>query len=251
MVKIGLLQLRQYSNNEKAFEQIRNMLRQASDSYKIDVICLPELWYTKPIKDFENEFEAIFNVARENHVMIIPGAFLERIAGNLHVSCPVVASDRGILGRQFKIHLFGSQGKRCKSGSKIEIFDSGKFKFCVVICYDLVFPEIVRFAAYKGVDILFFPSKILREGISPWHMYIQVRALENRIPVVAANVCGELFGGRSMVVDFSYNKRTEIAIPKIKTGSSVREELIIADIDLKKSWQIRKKRFGQSYARPV
>lgn len=47
-----------------------------------------------------------------------------------------------------------------------------------------------------------------------------------------------------MIVDFSYNKKTEIAIPRTKTGSSVREELIIASIDLKKSRQIRKKRFG-------
>jgi omega-amidase len=35
-------------------------------------------------------------------------------------------------------------------------------------------------------------------------MYLQVRALENRIPVIAANVCGKLFGGRSMIVDFSW-----------------------------------------------
>lgn len=82
-------------------------------------------------------------------------------------------------------------------------------------------------------------------------MYLQVRALENRIPVVAANVCGGFFGGRSMVVDFSYNNRTEVAIPKTKTASSIREELIIVSINLEKSRQIREKRFGQSSVRHV
>lgn len=253
MVNIAILQLRQYDNldgleyNEKVFEHIRKMIHDASYDHKIDVICMPELWYTKLVKDFEKEFRTIISAASEYNVTIIPGAFTEKIAGNVYVSCPVIASDRSILGRQFKIHLFGTQRKRYKSGSKIEIFDSGKFRFCVVICYDVVFPEIARSAAYNGVDMLFFPSKILKEGVYPWHMYLQVRALENRIPVIAANVCGRLFGGRSMVVDFSYNKKTEIALPKIKTGSSVREQMIIVNIDLKKSRQIRKKRFGQSY----
>ena len=232
---------------EKAFEHIRKMIHYASYDYNIDVICMPELWYTKLVKDFEKEFRTIISAASEYNVTIIPGAFKEKIAGSVYVSCPVIASDRSILGRQFKIHLFGTQRKRYKPGSKIEIFDNGKFRFCVFICYDVVFPEIARSAAYNGVDTLFFPSKILKEGVNPWHMYLQVRALENRIPVIAANVCGSLFGGRSMVVDFSYNKKTEIALPKVKTGSSVREQLIIANIDLKKSRQIREKRFGQSY----
>lgn len=37
---------------------------------------------------------------------------------------------------------------------------------------------IERALVKKGADILFFPSKIRYEGIKPWHMYVQVRALE-------------------------------------------------------------------------
>ncbi len=162
MVNVAILQLRQYDNldgleyNEKAFEHIRKMIHDASYDHKIDVICMPELWYTKLVKDFEKEFRTIISAASEYNVTIIPGAFTEKIAGNVYVSCPVIASDRSILGRQFKIHLFGTQRKRYKSGSKIEIFDSGKFRFCIVICYDVVFPGLARSAAYYGVDILFY-----------------------------------------------------------------------------------------------
>lgn len=80
------------------------MIHDASYDYKMDVICLPELWYTKPVKNFEKEFGAIVSAASEYNVTIIPGAFKEKIAGNMYVSCPVIASDRSILGRQFKIH---------------------------------------------------------------------------------------------------------------------------------------------------
>ena len=62
--------------------------------------------------------------------------------------------------------------------------------------------------------------------------------------MVASNVCGGLFGGRSMIVDLEYDKSTDIAIPKIKTAASVKEQIIIVDIDLKRSRQIRQRRFA-------
>jgi omega-amidase len=94
VVNIAILQLRQYDNldgleyNEKAFEHIRKMIHDASYDHKIDVICMPELWYTKLVKDFEKEFRTIISAASEYNVTIIPGAFTEKIAGNVYVSCP-------------------------------------------------------------------------------------------------------------------------------------------------------------------
>jgi omega-amidase len=75
-------------------------------------------------------------------------------------------------------------------------------------------------------------------------MYLQVRALENRIPVIASNVSGGLFGGRSIAVDLNYDRKTDIATPIVWSGSPVREQLIVIDMDLKKFRQIRKRRFG-------
>jgi omega-amidase len=252
VVKIGILQLKQYdllyqaTNDEEMLDHIKKMLHKAAHTYeyRIDIICLPELWYTKLVKDFEKEFKVIMNAAREYKMTIIPGAFREKIADKIHVSSPVITSDGSILGRQLKIHLFGVQRKSSKAGLKTEIFHADNFKFSIAICYDVVFPEIARTAAYEGADILFFPSKILKGGIHPWHMYLQVRALENRIPVIASNVSGGLFGGRSVAVDLNYDRKTDIATPIVRSGSSVREQLIVLDMDLKKFRQIRKRRFG-------
>jgi omega-amidase len=76
-----------------------------------------------------------------------------------------------------------------KAGTKAELFESGNFKFGIGICYDIVFPEVARALVKKGADILFFPSKIRYEGIKPWNMYVQVRALESRILIAAPNIC--------------------------------------------------------------
>jgi predicted amidohydrolase len=214
---------------------------------KIEIVCLPELWYTKVVRDFEKEFKVIIDAAREYDFTIIPGAFKEKICDDTFVSCPIVTPNGSILGRQLKIHLFGDQRKTLKPGSKMEVFEIGKLKFSVPICYDLVFPEIARSAVREGAELLFFPSKIPKTGINPWHLYLQVRALENRIPVVASNVCGDIFGGRSMIVDLKYDRSTDIATPKIKTGAAVREQTIIVDIDLKRSREMRQRRFADSF----
>jgi hypothetical protein len=47
-----------------------------------------------------------------------------------------------------------------------------------------------------------------------------------------------------MIVDLEYDKSTDIAIPKIKTAASVNEQIMIVDIDLKRSRQIRQRRFA-------
>ena len=254
MVNIGIIQLCQYDRlgaarrNQQILDHVTSLLCKVSDVHgsKIDLVCLPELWYTKVVKDFEKEFKVIIDSARDYDLTVIPGAFKEKIYDDTYVSCPVVTPSGSILGRQFKIHLFGQQRKTLRRGSKIEVFDIGKLKFSVPICYDLVFPEIARTAVRKGADLLFFPSKIPKTGIYPWHLYLQVRALENRTPVIASNVCGGLFGGRSIIVDLEYDKNTDIAIPKVKTGAAVKEQIIIVHIDLKKSRQMRQRRFANS-----
>lgn len=248
MLRIALVQIHLQNNKTKAIEHTIKLLNKIGSSDS-DIVCLPELWYSKIVTNFETEFDKIIDAAKEYNMTIIPGAFLERSNNNngndLHISSPVIA-DKGIIAdRQLKIHPFGPQRKVVKAGTKLRVFNCRNFKFGIGICYDIVFPEIARALVRKGADILFFPSKIRYEGIKPWHMYVQVRALENRIPIVAPNVCGinNRYKGKSIFVDFDYDNKTDIAIPKLRFGSSVNEQVLIIDIDLKRTRRLREKRF--------
>ena len=252
MLRIALVQVHLQNNKATAVEHILKLLKKVglSDS---DIVCLPELWYTKIVTNFETEFDKIIDVAKEYNMVIIPGAFLERFnndenGDDLQISCPVIAKDGVIAGRQLKIHPFGPQRKVVKAGTKVELFESGNFKFGIGICYDIVFPEVARALVKKGADILFFPSKIRYEGIKPWHMYVQVRALENRIPIAAPNVCDDsdskgIYRGKSILVDFDYDYKTDIAVPKLRLGSSVNDQILIMGIDLTRTRKLHKKRF--------
>jgi len=222
-------------------EHVTKLLKNAGAADS-NIVCLPEQWYPKPINRFEQEFKQIIDMAKEQSMTIIPGAFLEKINNNLHISCPVIASDGRILGRQFKIHPYSDEKKAVKAGAKAEIFDSGNFKFGIAICHDVVFPEVSRALARKGADMLFFPSRIRNEGIEPWHMYVQVRALENRVPAAAPNACSKVYGGKSIAVDFDYDKKSNIALPK-QALASVNEQILVMDVDLDRARKIRKIRF--------
>jgi omega-amidase len=219
------------------------MLYRAAEA-EAEIACLPELWYPKVVKNFEAEFKMISHFAKEHGMAIVSGAFLEKSRERLHVSCPVIAADGSVAGRQLKIHPFGAQKSYIKGGTKVEVFDFGKFKFGVLICYDVVFPEVARSYVKKGAEVLFIPSKITNTGIKPWHMYIQVRALENRVPIAAANVCDHTMShnGKSISVDFKYESRSDIAVPKLTIGSTHPQTLAV-DIDLKLAKKIRKIRF--------
>ena len=248
MLRVALAQIRLQDDGEKAIEHSLKLLNRIG-SADSDIVCLPELWYSKILTNFETQFDKVISVAKEYSMTVIPGAFIETSKKNdrsnlLQISSPVITNEGTVLGSQLKIHPFGPQRKVIKPGNKIQVFESSNIKFGIGICYDIVFPEISRALVRKGADILFFPSKIRYEGIKPWHMYVQVRALENRIPIVAPNVCGvnDIYKGKSISVDFNYDNRTDIAIPKLRVAS-VNEQILIMDIDLKYAKKIRKKRF--------
>jgi omega-amidase len=249
VLRIALVQLHLQNNKAQAIEHTLKILSKTGSSDP-DIICLPELWYTKIVTNFETEFGKIIDVAKEYNMTIIPGAFVERRNNNaLQISSPVIANDGVIAGRQLKLHPFGPQRKVVKAGTKVELFKSASFRFGIGICYDIVFPEVARALLKNGADILFFPSKIRNEGIKPWHMYVQVRALENRIPIAAPNVCDDrssygIYRGKSIFVDFDYDYKTDIAVPKLKVGSAVNDQILIVDVDLNSSRKLRKKRFS-------
>ncbi len=249
MLRVALAQIGLQNNQEKAIRHTLKLLNRTGSSDS-DIVCLPELWYSKILTNFETQFVKIIAVAKEYNMTVIPGAFIERIRsddrdGLLQISCPVITNEGTILGSQLKIHPFGPQRKVVRAGNRVQVFESSNIRFGIGICYDIVFPEISRALVKKGSDILFFPSKIRHEGIKPWHMYVQVRALENRVPIAAPNVCdiNKIYKGKSILVDFNYDSKTDIAIPKLRIGS-VNEQILIMDIDLKYARKLRKKRFG-------
>ena len=241
MVKLGLIQTVSYSTNQKGISIVSELLRKLGRK-EADIVCLPEQWLKKnEIADFDSEFSEFKKIAKDFAMTIIPGAFYEITKKQASIIAPIIGPNGEFIGRQEKIHPFDYERKTVKPGKEAKIFNTA-CKFGIIICYDMVFPKVANTLVKKGAQVLLSPSRIVRRGIVPWEMYVQVRALENRIPILAANVENRRFGGNSMIVDLSENNKVvNTKITKLNGENQISREFY-----LNKYTKSRKIRFSDS-----
>ena len=212
MIKLGVIQTVSYSSNRDGILRVSKILKKLAKQ-NVDIVCMPEQWLkNNEIVDFDAEFSDFKKIAKEYSMTIIPGAFYDGIKENTTITSPIIGPEGEFIGRQEKIHPFDYEKDKIKPGNEAKIFNTA-CKFGVIICYDMVFPKVANILAKKGAQVLFSPSRIVKRGIEPWQMYVQVRALENRIPIIAANVENRRFGGNSLIIDLFENNK--VIIPKI------------------------------------
>lgn len=198
----------------------------------VDIIVLPELWiHSSPLLNFKKLvrysqliLQELSNVAKSREVIIVGGGIYVEHENLPKIGCPVINEFGEILGFQFKTHLFNNESNLVTPGDKIEVFRFRGIYIGIAICHDIVYPEYARILSLKNADIIFNPSRIMTEGIKPWHLYLFVRSLENRIPIIAPNVwIKKRFNGGSIVIQPVIKKAT-IYVPKYKVsynGSTV------------------------------
>ncbi len=241
MVKLGIIEAGVYKNNNEAITKIANILEKLGRK-NTDIVCLPEQWLKENhISDYNTEFSIFSKIAKEHSMSIIPGAFYQQKKQKSVISAPIIGPNGDIIGIQEKIHPFDYEKNIVSSGKQVKIFNTS-CKFGIVICYDMVFPHVVNSLVKKGAEVIFAPSRIVKSGVIPWQLYVQVRALENRVPILAANIRNNRFGGNSIIVDLEENNK--IILPKI---TKIKEqEFIVKNFNLKKYEKSRKSRFADA-----
>ena len=240
MIKLGIIQTCSFSSNKQGIKKVSKML-EGLGKKETDIVCLPEQWLKdNRISKFEKEFSSFKIISKDYNMAIIPGAFYERSDYRFVISSPVIGPKGEIIGRQEKIHPFDYEKNLIQPGTKTKIFKT-TCKFGIIICYDMVFPDVARSFVKKGAEILFSPSRIIRRGIVPWHMYVQVRALENRVPILAVNVQNQRFGGKSVMVDLT--EKDGVMIPKM-VAKLTGQKAVSRSFNLKKYQKSRKTRFS-------
>ena len=165
-----------------------------------------------PIQDFLAE------IAAKYRVWLVGGTIPIRApSGKVYAASPVYDDEGRRVARYDKIHLFdvdvpGSREQYRESntiepGDTTLVFDTPFGRLGVAVCYDLRFPELFRYLAAQGLDILALPSAFTAAtGKAHWDVLVRARAVENLCYVVAANQGGTHPNGRetyghSMVVD--------------------------------------------------
>jgi len=175
----------------------------------VDVAVLPEGWTTidplsqrsDPAGDEGLVVERLSGLAEELGLWILGGALYVRRGEDTFVSCPVIDDGGRVVAWQDKIHLYQSESKIFKPGTRLEPIRVKDTMCGILICHDIAYPEAARSLVLRGAEVIFNPSKIVARGVEAWHLYIKVRSLENRVPVYGVNVwCEPRFRGGSIAV---------------------------------------------------
>ena len=223
-------------------------LRAAADD-GAQLVVLPEMWTTsfvkEPTQDLLREAKAaeqtITQISDELGLVVVGGG-LEEEKGAFFNQCLVVDSGK-VLGSYRKIHLFSpnAEHRHLRPGTAPLILDTRLGKLGVMICYDIRFPELVRYYFHMGVEVLVVPAQWPEARSDHWRTLLKARAIENQMFVLGCNRTGAeeslkneetlVFPGDSRIVD---------PMGGVLARGDGGEDPVLAEIQLKKIRTMRR-----------
>ena len=156
--------------------------------------------------------------AKEHHIWIHCGSISEvNPDGEKKYNTTVLLNPEGEeVARYRKLHAFDitladgtetRESDRMQIGKDIVMLDTELGKLGFSICYDIRFPELYRYMAINGCQVIFAPANFqMQTGKDHWETIIRTRAIENTCYMVAPGQIGKKRGvslsfGSSMVAD--------------------------------------------------
>lgn len=147
-----------------------------------------------------------------------------------------------------KMHLFDVQvddvqGRYRESedychGNHPVVVDTPFGRLGLTVCYDLRFPELYRYLTDQGAELIVVPSAFTaKTGEAHWQLLLRARAVENLSYIVGANMGNRFhtkrptWGGSTIIDPWG------TVLAELGEGAG----FIVADIDLDKLSQLRKK----------
>ncbi|MFD2237636.1 deaminated glutathione amidase [Aureimonas populi] len=153
---------------------------------------------------------------------------------NVHIAL----SGNGIFARYVKLHLYDAfaelESNTVVPGTQVPpLVEVGGFRFGMMTCYDVRFPELARRLALDGADVLVIPAAWVKGPNKErhWETLVTARALENTVYAIAVGECGPLNIGSSLVVD-------PLGVPLARAGEI--PALVFAELDRKRIEAARK-----------
>ena len=147
--------------------------------------------------------QRLCELAAQNNVVLCVG--LSEKENDLVYNAQVLAGPDGYIGKQRKIHLSRDEVLFYKGGREMPVFDLGKCKVGIQICYDKLFPEISRILCLRGAELLLLPhaarektwdetpetQRAARRHMAHYYrMMVPTRAIENSCFCAVADQVG-------------------------------------------------------------
>jgi len=257
-IRIACIQLNATEDFEHNVAQSIKLAREARHQ-GAEIVAFPEMFlfrgnpshFSKIATKTEQAIHKFQQIACIDRLPILFGSVLEKskARGKYFNSSLLISSEGRIVAHYRKIHLFDVETPNHLKSQESQFILPGHSRvtgllsgihFGLTICYDLRFPDQFRKLAKKGAEVIFVPSNFLYEtGKAHWHVLLRARAIENQAFIVAPAQVGthpflkHKSFGHSLIVDPWGRILAE--------GSGNKTEVVLSELDLKYSRDLRKK----------
>lgn len=196
-------------------------------------------------------------LAKECEIVLVISLFEKRAAGLNHNTAVVFEKDGSIAGKYRKMHIPDDPAYYEKF-----YFTPGDLGFHpiktsvgmlgVQVCWDQWYPEGARLMALQGAELLIYPTAIGWESsdteeeknrqLGAWQTVQRGHAVANGLPVIAVNRCGWEEDPSGQTNGISFWGHSFVAGPQgeFLAEAGTNPELLIVDIDMKRSENVRR-----------
>ncbi len=201
--------------------------------------------------------ERLGGIAKELGLVIVASLFERRAAGLYHNTAVVFDADGRIAGRYRKMHIPDDPGFMEKfyftpGDLGFDPVDTAVGRLGVLVCWDQWYPEAARLMALAGAELLLYPTAI---GWDPrddadeknrqreaWIISQRGHAVANGLPVLSCNRVGFEADPTGQGAGIQFWGGSFVAGPQgelLAQGGDA-ENLLLADIDLERSENVRR-----------
>ena len=197
-------------------------------------------------------------LAKELGVVIVLSLFEKRAAGLHHNTAVVIEKDGTIAGKYRKMHIPDDPAYYEKFyftpgdlGFQPIVTSVGKLG--VLVCWDQWYPEAARLMAMAGADLLIYPTAIGWESTdsndekqrqtNAWIISQRAHAVANGLHVLSCNRVGYEPDPSAVTNGIQFWGNSFVAGPQgelIAQSSQEKEEILVADIDLHRTEEVRR-----------
>lgn len=250
--RIAVVQFRiTHLNPNTNFHRIEKFIAKAKKQ-KADVIVFPEDCITGSIFGDRSKLDAnhhnretFRSLAKKYSIDILTGSSMEETnKGNFNTGY-YINFQGNVLGTYRKNHLYPSERAFLSPGTDVPVFDTAYGKAGIVICWDMLFPEIFARMRNQGVQIIYCPSywyQEIAESIpnrdpkSEEHLLDALcltRAVETNAALVYCNAAGVMKNPNGSIDTLIGH--SQIAIPGIGATKRLlhrRETMFVHSLDI-------------------
>jgi formamidase len=149
--------------------------------------------------------QALMKLAKELRIWLVPGTLMEKGEDGKLYNTAIVISPEGKLVTKYR-KMFPARPIESpdEPGSDFVVFDiPGKGKIGVMICWDVMQPEVARTLTWMGADVIIKPTfQDDGEGGERSRIPMDItRAIENQAYIVDCNVSAPMGNGLSAIID--------------------------------------------------